>query len=479
MAFIVQTTDLVTNGTAFGLNQFDYLLVTEGANVVSTLTLATIAGSGDNTVVIDGAVYGNLANVLLYGDNNVVTIGATGRVATFATASYVGNIILEGNNATVINHGTLSGGTGVVFREGLNGRVENTGRMTGFVGITFSNMELGSQNEVINSGYIYGSDYAVTVGIGVGFQTTEIINSGILGGGIAAVAGSEYADTVRNSGTIIGDVMLYGGDDTFDGRGGTVQGLVLGGTGDDTYIIDDAGIVLIEYYGEGTDQVLSSQSWSLSFGFEHLALLGSLAIDGRGNAGANSITGNDADNRLAGEAGNDNLFASGGNDLLLGGDGRDLLWGGTEDDRLHGGTGNDTLRGEDDDDILIGNAGNDVLIGGDGEDTLFGDAGRDTLTGGADADVFRFVKAAHSPNNANADRITDFVRGEDLIDLSGLNATPVFIGSSGFSGTGAEVRIAASGPNRLVMVDMDGDGSADMKIIVIGSAGLESHDFIL
>jgi hypothetical protein len=26
---------------------------------------------------------------------------------------------------------------------------------------------------------------------------------------------------------------------------------------------------------------------------------------------------------------------------------------------------------------------------------------------------------------------------------------------------------------------MDGDGSADMKIIVIGMAGLESHDFIL
>lgn len=48
-----------------------------------------------------------------------------------------------------------------------------------------------------------------------------------------------------------------------------------------------------------------------------------------------------------------------------------------------------------------------------------------------------------------------------------------------FVGTGAEVRAGINGGNTIVRVDVDGDGSADMKIVVSGVAGLTEGDFIL
>lgn len=479
MAFIVQTTDIVISGTPFGLNQSDYLLVADSVNVVSTGALTTIAGSGDNTVVVNGAVYGPLANVLLYGDNNHVTIGLTGQVGTMQTSSGVGNIILEGNEASVINHGTIDGGTAVLIREGLNGRIENTGRMTGIDGVAFSDMASGSQNLVINSGYLFGSEYGVMVGTNADSQTTEVFNSGTLGGGIAAISGSEQGETIRNSGILIGDVLMNGGDDVFDGRGGTVEGLVQGGTGNDTFYIDDATTTLVEYYGEGIDLVVSTASWSLSFGFELLDLWGGSNIDGRGNFAANTITGNSGDNRLAGEGGRDTLVGGAGDDRLSGGDQNDRLEGGADNDTLRGDRGNDRLLGDGDDDLLSGGQGNDTLNGGDGDDILTGGGGRDRLIGGEGDDVFQFLRRSHSTNDNSRDEIADFTIGEDAIDLSGLQQPITFVGSGGFSGTAAEVRVNLSGGNSRVLVDVNGDGIADMRIEVIGVVGLDVADFVL
>ena len=45
---------------------------------------------------------------------------------------------------------------------------------------------------------------------------------------------SDLNDSIRNPGRLFGDVDLKGGDDLHDGRGGTVEGLILGGAGSDT-----------------------------------------------------------------------------------------------------------------------------------------------------------------------------------------------------------------------------------------------------
>lgn len=75
---------------------------------------------------------------------------------------------------------------------------------------------------------------------------------------------------------------------------------------------------------------------------------------------------------------------------------------------MHTGTsGNDTL---------TGGTGNDSLNGGNGNDILTGDAGGDTLVGGNGNDIFVFN---YLPKTiAEADKISDFVVGEDKIHLS-------------------------------------------------------------
>ena len=56
-------------------------------------------------------------------------------------------------------------------------------------------------------------------------------------------------------------------------------------------------------------------------------LTGSAAINGSGNAIANTITGNSAANQVSGGAGNDTLIGGAGGDTLIGGAGADLLTG--------------------------------------------------------------------------------------------------------------------------------------------------------
>jgi len=66
------------------------------------------------------------------------------------------------------------------------------------------------------------------------------------------------------------------------------------------------------------------------------------------------------------------------------------------------------------------------------------------------------------------------------IDLSDLGAGKFdFIGTVGFSGTGAEVNAITNGGQTTIRIDMDGDGTADMKIILTGVMGVQDGDFIL
>jgi Ca2+-binding RTX toxin-like protein len=69
--------------------------------------------------------------------------------------------------------------------------------------------------------------------------------------------------------------------------------------------------------------------------------------------------------------------------------------------------------GEGGNDSLSGESGADLLFGGNGNDNLSGGSGNDTLEGGVGHDSFAFAEGS------GQDTITDFARGEDLIDVSG------------------------------------------------------------
>ena len=151
-------------------------------------------------------------------------------------------------------------------------------------------------------------------------------------------------------------------------------------------------------------------------------------------------------------------------------------------DRLNGYSGNN---------FLDGKAGNDTLNGGAGNDTLYGGAGRDTMTGGAGNDVFLFKAVSEMGTGPSTrDVITDFVSGQDKIDLSAIDANSKLSGSQDFTflaGDGASFTKTAgelawhtdAANNRTVVQgDIDGDGVHDFEIELKGQVSLKASDFV-
>ncbi|MGH6735216.1 MAG: M10 family metallopeptidase C-terminal domain-containing protein [Methyloceanibacter sp.] len=137
-------------------------------------------------------------------------------------------------------------------------------------------------------------------------------------------------------------------------------------------------------------------------------------------------------------------------------------------------------------DVISGFGGNDTLEGLGGNDTLTGGAGRDILLGGAGRDLFNFDAPSETKKGSQRDKIMDFQRGQDDIDLrtidaktgvSGNNAFK-FIGKQDFHDVRGELRYEDKGSTVIVQGDRNGDGKADFEIFVAVGA-LSRGDFLL
>ena len=115
-------------------------------------------------------------------------------------------------------------------------------------------------------------------------------------------------------------------------------------SGDDTYIVDNAGDFIVESGGGGTDSVQSSITLDLNAftSLENLTLTGAGNINGTGSGTSNILTGNGGNNVLDGQGNPDTLIGGAGNDTIIGGLGNDLFDGGTGADALNFGQNNDT-----------------------------------------------------------------------------------------------------------------------------------------
>ena len=58
---------------------------------------------------------------------------------------------------------------------------------------------------------------------------------------------------------------------------------MIGGTGNDTYYVDNAGDVVVEYANEGTDWVATTISYTLGHNLENLSFFVAGDMDGTGN----------------------------------------------------------------------------------------------------------------------------------------------------------------------------------------------------
>ena len=92
--------------------------------------------------------------------------------------------------------------------------------------------------------------------------------------------------------------------------------MLIGGPGDDTFIIDSISDTVNENLNNGTDLIIASVSYTLPINVEKITLTGSSNID---------ATGNDLDNTLIGNSSNNTLNGGNGNDLLIGGPGDDTF----------------------------------------------------------------------------------------------------------------------------------------------------------
>lgn len=163
---------------------------------------------------------------------------------------------------------------------------------------------------------------------------------------------------------------------------------------------------------------------------------------------------------------------------LTGTAGHDFIWGGAIGNRIQAGAG---------DDIVQGNGGKDRIAGGGGNDDLTGGSGADALSGGANADHFVFARAADSRNSATGhDVIVDFSLAQhDVIDLSLIDAIPggtfdhlTYRGAAAFSGTG-QVRFQVVGSETHVEVNLTGDTTPEMLIVLANGAVLDATAFLL
>jgi Ca2+-binding RTX toxin-like protein len=217
------------------------------------------------------------------------------------------------------------------------------------------------------------------------------------------------------------DILMGGvGNDTLNGGAGDDS--MTGDAGNDTYYVDSAGDSVTELADEGTDRVISTISYTLGDNLENLTLSGTEAINGIGNALANSLAGNAAANLLNGGEGNDTLNGAAGIDFLEGMAGNDTLSDTAGSGYFNGGAGADRLTGGASADFFLGDVGNDTITSGDGDDIIVfnkgdgqdtfaaGGAGSDTLSlgGGIDYADLAFRKSSNDLvlKVGSADQIT-------------------------------------------------------------------------
>ena len=483
---------------------------------------------GGTQETLASAATAAVSNGVFTGDDNANNlVGSDGDNQMFGLA---GNDTLAGG----LGNDTLDGGSG---NDTMSG---GPGDDTYFVDIL---------NDVVVENPGEGSDLvvtgSVTLTLGNNIENATLVGSagiGVFGNSLANVLigndGSNWLTALEGDDTLIGG----GGNDNLNGGAGADS--MVGGTGDDTYSVDNVNDVVVELVNEGTDLVQSSISWTLGDNIENLTLgSGNATLTGTGNSLTNVLTGNGGNNLLSGGDGNDTLIGNAGNDTLDGGTGNDSMAGGTGNDvyivdstgdivtenasqgtdlvqssvnwtlganlenltltgssvingngnslnnTLTGNSAANSLSGLDGNDLLIGSGGNDTLSGGNGNDTLRGGAGVDSLTGGAGSDVFDFDFISESGVGVGLrDIITDFVQGQDRIDLNTIDANSgssgnqnfSFIGTAAFSAA-AQVRYFTSGGSTILQANIGGanGNTVDFEIQLSGTFSLLVTDLSL
>jgi Ca2+-binding RTX toxin-like protein len=419
--------NLVLSGTASiagtGNASANVLVGNAGANVLDGKGgVDTMRGAAGNDVYVIDMVSDVIVEIAAEGIDTVQT------AVTYTLGANLENLTLIGTSAI---HGT-----GNAAANALTGNAA-ANQLDGAAGNDSLRGGAGNDTYVVDS-----TGDSVVENAGEGTDVVNASASFTLGANVETLTLTGAASINATGNALANTLVGNAASNTLNGGAG--GDTMRGGAGNDVYVVDAAADVVIENVAEGSDTVQSSVAWTLGANVENLVLTGTGAINGIGNAAANSITGNTAANLIDGGAGSDTLAGGAGNDTYLVDNALDVvneaasagmdvinasvsysLAVNLENLTLTGtaatnGTGN-TLPN-----TLQGNAAANVLDGGAGADTMRGGAGNDTFVVESLSDVV--VENAAEGD----DTLRSFVGWTLAANVENLT----LVGTSAINGTG-------------------------------------------
>lgn len=475
-----------------------------------------VEGGGSDTIGTEItrtlADFTSIENLQMYGKAN---INGTGNALQNYIIGNTGNNILDGGADNVVD--TLLGGEGndtyilrgssdlVIEAGGADGkantgidtivsttdrnlvqyeRIENltmTGTAdTALTGNELANVLTGSSGKNSLDGGVEQGDVIDTLNGGAG-DDTYWLGSGhdkvIDSTGMDLIASdisrslADYATieklSLKGNGNISGTgnalvnfISGNNGNNILDGGVDKVTDTLIGGSGNDIYILGSGTDTVIDTAGHDTITSTITRSLANYATIEELGLKGTANINATGNALANVIVGNAGNNILDGGddnvvdtlkgdwdgiSSNDTYILRAGSDLVIDEGGIDTItstisrslvsYSGIENLTLVG-NGNINAIGNALANLLTGNAGSNILSGGAGKDVLIGGAGADKLDGGANTDTASYKGAAAGvvANLANASANTGDAKGDRYVsieNLAGSSHNDTLTGNSG------------------------------------------------
>ena len=487
-------------------------------NVIGTVSNAT-GSAGSAQIVAAAATTLTLTGTLSHISQGAVNFGSVTDTGTII-ASFGSILENATNSAFRIAGGTLQMGNAFNAANLLNHpgagltEIQNGGILdTRGLATTISNLDfddgtirssIGTLNVTVNDVFVAINAQNGTIE-GTAGADSFVINA-TTGFSLASVTFASWTagiDTITMNGsasnnTITGSAQRetingLDGADTLNGGGGIDT--INGGAGNDTIIISGSGGLIDG--GADTDTL---QQTSGSFTIGSVSSIEAIFLGGGANmffTAAQFATGLASNSSLNG-TGTITIDMAPGDKVLA--SGMTAEAGSAINFVINGSTGVDVIKaninatntifGGDSTDQIRGGSRVDTINGGTGNDKILGFGGADILTGGTGADKFRYLFSTDAGTGANADTITDFVSGSDQFDFRLLDPNPVtpgvqtftFLGTLAFSANGsAQIRYTDLGADLRVQVDLDGNGTSDMEILLTGAGAgvLLPSDFLL